>query len=202
MNSALAIKPVGQSVANLFSSGANSNGDQTTSWSSVYELGQQINFMTETSPATGDDLHRMARQNAPDYVTQPHAKVRALSSDSWEITFETGVAGMSESEAIDAGVEAANWDYSDEKVVVNFVPDGTVPPGDNTPNWTSTFGYNTPMSTSESSVNIEFHGTGTIIYSSEAMARLANILPSMHQDDTIIIAERHMENLDHANHAP
>lgn len=202
MNSSLAIKPVGQSVATLFSSGANSNSDQTTSWSSVYELGQQVNFMTETTPATGDAFHRMARHNAPEYVNQPHAKVRALGSDSWEITFETGVADMSASEAIEAGVEEANWDYSDEKVVVNFVPDGTVPPGDNSPNWSSTFTYDTPMSTSESSAQIEFHGTGTIIYSSEAMARLANILPSMNQDDTIVIAERHMENLDHANHAP
>lgn len=200
MNSALMLKPVGHSVSTLFSSGANSNGDQTTSWSTAYELGQQINFMTETSPASGDAFHRMARYNAPEYVAQPHAKVRALSSDSWEITFETGVADMSASEAAEAGVEAANWDYYDEKVIVNFVPDGTDPAGDNTTDWADTFAFNTAMSTSSSAVNIEFHGTGTIIYSSEAMARLTNILPSMNQDDAIIITERHMENLDHFKH--
>ncbi len=195
MNSALDIKAMGHSPATIFSSGANSASDQSTSWSTTYPQGQQINFMTATSPASGDGFNRMARFNAPDFVSQPHAKVRPISDDSWEITFETGVAGMSESEAATAGVEAANWDYYDEKIIVNYVPDGTLPAGDNTSSWMSSFNYDTPMGSGSSVADIQFHGTGTIIYSSEALARLTHLLPSMNADDTIVIAERHSTRL-------
>lgn len=186
MPSALDIKPVGETGTTLFTSGANSAVDQAFTGSTSYELGQQINFFTTTTPATGPTYYRKARYNTPEFVAQPHAKIRALSSDSWEITFETG----SVEEEVPEGVEAANWDYYDEKIIVNYVSDGTVPAGNNTPGWEDTFGFNTTMTTSSASLDLQFHGTGTVIYSSEAIARVAGMLPALNENTAIVVKER------------
>ncbi|MFK7847757.1 MAG: hypothetical protein AB8G77_20865 [Rhodothermales bacterium] len=188
MASSLDIKPVGETATTLFAAGANSAADQTFTGSTSYELGQQINFLTTTTPPSSSTYSRMARYNDPAFVAQPHAKIRALTTDSWEITFETG--STDDLETMPEGVETANWDYYDEKIVVNYVSDNTVPAGDNTPGWETTFGFNTEMTSSPASLDLQFHGTGTIIYSSEAVARVAAMLPALNQNTSIVIKDR------------
>ncbi len=193
MGSSLNIRPVGESSAQVFASGANNAADQFTNWGTSYELGQQINFHTTTTPPAGPSYHRAAWINAPAFVAQPHAKVRPITSESWEVTFETGATEMSDEEAAMEGMEAANWDYYDEKIIVSYVSDNTTPPGDNTTSWTSGFTYDTPMSYSSASAEIKFAGTGTIIYSSEAIARLETMLPAFNKDAEIIITDRFVQ---------
>lgn len=190
MESSLNIRPVGATSSQIFASGVNGSSDQSTNWSTSYEYGQQINFYTTTTPPEGSSFNRAAMVNSPLFATQPHAKIRPITSESWEIAFETGATALSEEEAAMEGMEAANWDYYDEKIIVTYVPDNTVPPGDNTSSWTSSFAYNTPMSSSSSTAEIIFAGTGTIIYSSEAIARLEGLLPAFNKDDEIVVTER------------
>lgn len=193
MGSSLNIRPVGQSSAEVFATGANSGADQSQSWATTYEMGQQINFFTMTQPPSGSPYHRMARANTPAYMQQPHAKIRSLGPESWEIKFETGATGMSEEEAAENSVELANWDYYDEKIIVDFISDNTTPPGVNLPGWDSTFGFDTPMSSGPASMHMEFHGTGSVLYSSEAIDRISGMIPALNPAEQIVIATRRVE---------
>ena len=139
----------------------------------------------------------MARANNPVYVAQPHAKVRTLTPETWEIRFETGVT---ENDAEEEGIEAdedpterANWDYYDEKIIVTYVSDDTVPPGDNTPAWNLDFAFDTPMSSDPASTEIAFLGTGSVLYSSAAIARLAGLVPALSPRPEIVITDRHVQ---------
>jgi len=186
------ISPWGMSNDLLFERGSNRTGDQMNAYDQVFHQGQRMNFfinvlgsLTGTSTPHLEYWNHYAAGHLASSGT-PYAEVEQLGEYKWEIRFED----------LPEGHPSQDWDYNDQVIEVEIIPDdGGVLEDD--PWWTegeegeeeeTEEDDDAPSMGDTFIANIS--GNAQVLYSAEAIARLGSKLTVIRDATRIVVVDQ------------